>query len=157
APTNPLVANHRVSGTPTLPAAASIRFAASAAIAIGRTAPLSIRDLRWMRPIRVTDGAVELRVVVRPRGDALETGLHGDRDECARATIAPHAEVAAETLDITAIVDRCTRIVSRDELYRAFTQGGVEYRGEYRALTQVRHGVGEALGLLAPAGSAQVG
>jgi phthiocerol/phenolphthiocerol synthesis type-I polyketide synthase E len=142
---------HRIDGTPVLPATAqadALRAAAAATLPrpAGATG-LELADLLFVEPIAVPDGTTAtLAVSVRPDGTAILRGADGR--EHARATAAWVSTPPPAALDLDAIRERCT---GRPDF--AEDGGLVAFGAHWANVRQVWQSADEQLTLLEVPGS----
>ena len=137
---------HRIDGTPVLPATAQVDALRAAAAATlprpdGATG-LELADLLFVEPIAVPDGtAAALEVSVRPTGAVTLRGADGR--EYARGTAAWSTTPAPAPLDLAAVRERCT---GRPDL----TEGGglVEFGAHWANVREAWQSADEQLTLL---------
>ncbi|WP_344608378.1 SDR family NAD(P)-dependent oxidoreductase, partial [Streptomyces glaucus] len=164
----PYLADHRVLDVPTLPGAAHLEFVREALTAsVPGAAPTGVRlrDVTWLRPVRVT-GPRTLRITLTPGAGGADG--HAVRTFEVRADDAPdvHARGTAQldpalrdapagTHDIDALRSGCPRRRDADECYALFTRMGLDYGPALRAVRALYHGPDGALARLRlPAGAA---
>ena len=144
---SPLARGHKVAGHTVLPAAASITLFAALARKAGRRSAAVLQEVRWLRPV-LLDEAVGAEVEVRiDAGGRLTLTAAGQVSATAR--VADPGEISApRSVDVNAIAAACPRVVDVEALYRDFAAGGLEYGGDFRALSALRAGDGVAVGTL---------
>ncbi|MEU7304876.1 SDR family NAD(P)-dependent oxidoreductase, partial [Streptomyces sp. NPDC007206] len=157
----PYLADHRVLDVPTLPGAAHVEFVREALTASTPGAPATgvrLRDVTWLRPVRVTEPRT-LRITLTPCGG--DTGDTAERTFEVRADDAPdvHArgtaqldpalrDAPAETRDIDALRAGCPRRRDADECYALFARMGLDYGPALRTVQTLYHGPDGALARL---------
>ncbi|MEO6082657.1 MAG: SDR family NAD(P)-dependent oxidoreductase, partial [Umezawaea sp.] len=153
-PGDPLVRDHVIGGAPVLPATAGMVVLAEVARAEGLLGPLRIKAMRWPRPVVVTEPRT-LQVRKSPKADGFAVTLADDSGEYVQGTVTATA-VEEERLDLPALRGKCLETTPVDEIYRRFAAGGVDYRGDHRALEELRWGAADALGTLRDTGKGLV-
>ena len=142
-----LLADHRVSGRPVLPAAATVALVRAAAGPV----PTQFADLLWNRPIAL-DAPARLRLA-RPSPD----GSKGFEILDAEGSVAVSGTVLAgcppqpAPEPLAAIAARCPERLTGTVLYQDFAAAGLECGPVFRRLLEVSIGKTEALGRLDPA------
>ncbi len=131
APDAPLVAGHRVEGTPVLPGAAILAAASEAAAALRPGVQVALDDIVWLARVEVGEPR---RLVLRANPDlslADDTGVEFAEARLGTPATAPppDPDVLAATLPET---------VTADEIYASFGRAGLDYSGAYRGLVAVR-------------------
>ena len=153
-----VLADHRVSGVPTLPGTAYLEMARIAGeLATGRSVR-KIRNITWISPLSaegdaVTEAVVELRPV---SGDVMfevfGEDAEGKRRLFAQGKLVFSGESTADTqdarLDVAAILARSRKVLDRATAYPLFETVGMAYGDSFQLLQEV-HRDGEAvLGML---------
>ncbi|GGP71205.1 SDR family NAD(P)-dependent oxidoreductase [Streptomyces sindenensis] len=146
------LSDHRVGGRPMLPAVAYLEMALaavrSALPAQARDTDLSVRDVVWLRPFALGDGARELHITLSP-GAGQETvafRIHGDHTHCQGEVGLGPAAGPEHTVDLDEVRARCDRPrVEGAWCYRAFTHMGIDYGRSHQAIGTVHRGAEEAL------------
>ena len=153
---SPLARGHKVAGRTVLPAAASIGlFAAKAREADERPAVV-LDGIRWLRPVLLDEAAgteVEVRIDAEGHLTLTTAGL---LSVTARAVDAD-ASREAPSVDVEAVAAACPRAMDVEELYRDFAASGLDYGGDFRALSALWAGNGVALATLRTAAAANAG
>jgi acyl transferase domain-containing protein/tryptophanase/pimeloyl-ACP methyl ester carboxylesterase/acyl carrier protein/SAM-dependent methyltransferase len=143
-----LVADHRVSGVPLLPAVAALELAAGSADGL----PVRVTAVQWLRPVEVSQPR-SLRLSIAPDGrftlPGAEDGAPAVRGRIARPAGTAEEVLPAETVDLAAIRARCPGQLAGSRLYPEFAAAGIEYGPSYQVIGEVRYGQDEALAALA--------
>ncbi len=153
--------DHRVGERRVLPGAVTLDMMRVAAEeSLGRPVP-TLRDVEWLRPIRVGEEPVEVEVEVVPAEDDLvaDVRIVGDHDQpvCARAVIdwEPLPSVDRGPVDLVAARARCSGHMTGAETYEAMQASGLVNGPGFRAIDSLALGSGEALAdLSAPSADA---
>ena len=167
---SPLARGHRVAGRTVLPAAASItlfaalaRRAAALARAVAEPAelePAELEEVRWLRPVLLDEEAGTAVEVRMHAGGRLTLSAAGQVSATGRVR-APDGSAAPRTVDIEAVRAACSREVDVAGLYQDFASSGLDYGGDFRALSAVHVGDGVAIATLCraalPEGMSTVG
>ncbi|MBN6545199.1 SDR family NAD(P)-dependent oxidoreductase, partial [Actinacidiphila bryophytorum] len=160
------LADHRVQGEPTLPAAATVELLQAAVLesVAGRVDherhAVHIDRLVWLRPVRAGAGGVRVRVELTPREDErLDVALcDPDAPDTVHAQgvarVREHGGEDAPRLDIDALRAACDATgLPGAECYAAYDTIGIDYGPAMRGLTTLWLGDGVALARLdLPAG-----
>lgn len=154
-----VLADHRVSGVPTLPGTAYLEMARIAGeLATGRTVR-RIRNITWISPLSaegeaVTEAIVELRPV---SGDVMfevfGEDADGKRRLFAQGKLAFSAESAAGNqvdarLDVAEILARSRKVLDRASAYPLFETVGMGYGDSFQLLQEVYRDGDAVLGAL---------
>ncbi|QDV31858.1 Phenolphthiocerol synthesis polyketide synthase type I Pks15/1 [Planctopirus ephydatiae] len=146
---------HRLLGTPILPASAVISMGFAACRAAGQLGPLAISDLSIEKPvgwdnsadrvlrteIAAKDSSVLSIVISSHEPNGIAPLVHATANRsCA---LPPHSPEGP--LELAAITSRCEDAVEADQFYTSLRQFGVDYRLEARHLTGIRAGQIERL------------
>ncbi|WP_144408729.1 SDR family NAD(P)-dependent oxidoreductase [Chromobacterium vaccinii] len=147
------LADHVVSGIPTLPGTAYLELARKAGeLAAGR--PVArLRNVTWVSPLALEDGGSrEAFVELKPDGEAVAFEVRGGESRQLHAQgrlfYADGGDAPEERIDLDAIRARCGRTLAAGEVYAAFAAAGMAYGPGFRVLSEVRCGDGETLGRL---------
>jgi acyl transferase domain-containing protein/thioesterase domain-containing protein/acyl carrier protein len=151
---------HRTkAGTALIPGTGYIELIRAALAERGVEPPFEIRDLYFIRPLRVKDGE---KKVVRVRLRETDVGYTVEvRSECsiegqrawelhALGQVASIKETEApEKVDLATVASRCTNRIEKDENgLRSSQEAHLAFGPRWRVLTSMRIGDGEALGEL---------
>ncbi|HEX6969589.1 MAG TPA: SDR family NAD(P)-dependent oxidoreductase [Micromonosporaceae bacterium] len=163
-PTDWLVADHRVGGTPLLPGVAVleavVRAVTSPAAAgtdlntpTGITDPLRIAGVQWLRPFTVTSPRTP-RLDLTPYRDALRftlTAADEPEQVVAQGRVLRDVgdRIESEVVELDTVRERCTGRIDSAEIYAGFTVAGISYGPSFQVLDEVRYTDDEALGVLA--------
>ncbi|WP_211717728.1 SDR family NAD(P)-dependent oxidoreductase [Nocardiopsis sp. MG754419] len=137
--TDALLDDHRVAGAPTLPGAAHLEYARAA---LGAESGVVLRDVTWLRTLEVAD-AVELTVEVRDGAFRARVGDVVYAEGRARTDTIP-----GHVRDLDAERGECTAHLDEAEVYARFDRMGMSYGPAFRAIEELHHGPGVALGRL---------
>jgi amino acid adenylation domain-containing protein len=158
--TAPLLADHRLEGTPVLPAAVSVQMALAAAdVVLGPTDTHELADVRFERLLAVASGTRTVQVTLSPDSNAM-TGFR-------LASAIPRPGTSAliwtthttgnfrqvtpgspDHLHLDEVRSRCKVEVSLDEHWRCLKAAGLTYGSHLRSIDRIWAGDGEALALL---------
>nr|WP_294549481.1 SDR family NAD(P)-dependent oxidoreductase [uncultured Rhodopila sp.] len=165
-PDEPIVRDHLVRGVPVMPGAGYLEMALAAAAEVEPGRRFSLADVVWLRPLAVTGEALDVRVVLRSRGDALsyevrtDAGLHG-RGLLRPAESGPQPSAGAPGVSpgdagssgalgpIDAIRARCPVRLDGETLYQSFAASGLQYGPFFRCIRRIWCGSAEALAEIA--------
>jgi myxalamid-type polyketide synthase MxaE and MxaD len=142
---------HRVQGEIVFPAAAFIQMA--------RAAGDQLAQIRFEQMLFLHAGETRrLQLVVegeRFRISSCMTGAEAEPEWTLHATgsIAAANDERRQT-DISEIHERCGETIDPDEFYTALSHNGLDYANEYRGITELWRGNGEALAKVAPSDDA---
>jgi polyketide synthase PksN len=146
--------DHEVSGVPTLPGTAYLEMARKAGeLAAGRAVG-AVRNVTWVSPLAVRDGApVEAFIELQGGADAASFEVFsmapdGARRLHAQGKLAYDNAAADECIDLAAIRGRCATTIAASEAYPLFATLGMHYGPSFQVLREVRSGDGEVLGEL---------
>ncbi|GGQ68345.1 type I polyketide synthase [Streptomyces asoensis] len=147
--------DHRVTGEVWLPGAAFLGMALEAAAATSPDgAEVSLADVRFLRPLRLTEDApVRLQLVLRPAADgtrvftiASAAAAGGDWERHAEGRVTTGAPPVGATLD--EIRRRCEEDVELDAVYARLNALGIDYGPAFRNLESGRRTGSAAIGRL---------
>lgn len=156
------LADHVVSGIPTLPGTAYLDLARKAGeIAAGRKVR-KISSVIWMSPLTAeaaapTEAFIELKPVIDPKGEAVAFEVFSKaadgtkRVYCqGRLSYAGVSQSAPEPeyIDLGAIRARCQQVFEGKEIYPLFQSLGMHYGPSFQLLQEVRKNETELLGAL---------
>ena len=131
---------HRVDGTPMLPAAAVIELSAAALGRRDGRPPTGLSDLMWTRPITGT-GPFDLRL--EPQGEGTLRLTLAGVEHATLATAPPAASPAK--LDVAVLQARFAHVVDGAGMYEAAAARGIAYGPAFRLIDRLWSGDGEAL------------
>ncbi|MCX5202696.1 SDR family NAD(P)-dependent oxidoreductase [Streptomyces sp. NBC_00237] len=154
----PFLADHRVHGTRVFPAAASIEMVRAAAHEAvvqddGADSSVRLRDVAWLRPLRVDDAPLDVKVGLFPDGDdrvvfEVYTGTSATDPSAvvhSRGVVEPRVAEPVAPLDLDALRAACGTPYGTDEAYAAFGRAGLDYGPAMRGLAQILTGTGQLL------------
>ncbi|WP_148313291.1 SDR family NAD(P)-dependent oxidoreductase [Sorangium cellulosum] len=156
APSDPRVRDHLVEGRPVAPAALVLDLVV-ASVRAGGQERLRLRDVSWIRPLRVEEATLSCHVELTPRGDELTFEIFtqssgADRQVFGRGTLAPPSRTGERTeqehRDVAAIEARCDVREDAGARYRALGLAGLDYGATYRVLRRLSRNDREALATL---------
>ncbi|WP_326950854.1 SDR family NAD(P)-dependent oxidoreductase [Amycolatopsis sp. NBC_01307] len=139
--------DHCLRGVPVLPAVAYLELARDA---LGAETGVRISDVRWLRPIEVTEPRrVEVRLDPADQAGrrAFEVHVDGDAAVYAQGT----GEIAAltpETLAVEQLRDGCTHSLDAAGFYRTYERIGMDYGPALRAVRSLHYDDGIAVARL---------
>jgi acyl transferase domain-containing protein/acyl carrier protein len=132
--TESFLADHVIRGTRTLPAAAYLEIARAAVErSIGTTVRLT--NVRWVRPLTVTDSPVEVRIAVTP--DALGFEITTEDVVHCQGTAVLDDPADAPVVDVAALRDASTRSIDGADCYAEFTAVQMHYGPSHRVLAEL--------------------
>ncbi|MGK5638353.1 type I polyketide synthase [Streptomyces sp. URMC 126] len=147
----PWLADHRVAGSVVMPATGYAEMALAAGrIALGAPAEVEHLDISGALVIPWDDASrIHLQVSLDPDDGILRVSSGEDRTDRTRH----HARARVRTLlrprpapcDVSAVRDRCPKTVTAEEHYAGCAEAGLSYGPEFRVLTELRVGEGEAV------------
>lgn len=116
-----------------------------------------VENLTWEQPLVAGEGPLDLRISLHPRRDGLEAEI-STRPETGEATVLCRGEIpldrgiapetGSDSLEIEAVVSRCSRQWTGEECYRIFEEKGTFYGDSFRPIRMLYGGEGEALAYL---------
>jgi phthiocerol/phenolphthiocerol synthesis type-I polyketide synthase E len=147
-----VLAEHAVAGAPTVPGTTYLEMARAAWALETGTPEVEIRDVTFVSPLLVPNGARQVRVVLaagnggKPFHIESRMGADGAWQEHARGVLYPLA-APAPPQDLAAIAVRCTMGDHAAEALEAFTAGNslVFWGPRWHSLRRARIGTDEAL------------
>lgn len=158
-PADWVVGEHRLKdGSALLPGTGFIELAAEALAAQGEAGPFEIRDLTFLRALRVGDEGVEVALGLRRSeagyafqvASAAEAGGRRGFVRNAEGTLALAPAAAPAPLDLAAIAARCSRARAADPAGLASAQEAhLAFGPRWRVLRETALGEGEGLARLA--------
>ncbi|MEV6613187.1 SDR family NAD(P)-dependent oxidoreductase [Streptomyces sp. NPDC051051] len=149
APAHPLIDGHRVGDLRLLPAAAVLEMARAAAAHAGYSVPVRLRDVRWLRPLVVTEAAVSARTRLRRDGAGLAFTLLGDTgDRLAEGVVEALADDVPEPVPVELIRAALPHRHDGADLYADLAGAGLVYGPALRAVEWIASGADEALASL---------
>ncbi|QUX26969.1 SDR family NAD(P)-dependent oxidoreductase [Nocardiopsis akebiae] len=156
--------DHVVHGARVMPGAALLEAVVAAAslscrTAVGPSAPLALRDVVLLRPLRVADEPYELHVGLRPEDDGdirfrVSGALKGtDAEEavsCTEGVLYLVEGVEETVLDLPALRAACDLPgLTAERCYELYRESGIAYGPAHRAVRHVWAGRRQALAQLA--------
>ena len=146
------LSDHVVGGSRILPGVAyleMVRAAIARSAAVGEGEEIRLRQVAWLRPIVVGADAVDVDVellaaedggicfeIYSGSGDAQQLHSQG------QVAVGPVA-AGGSVVDLNALRAQCTRSVSANECYDAFSKVGIDYGPAHRGLAALYCGVDE--------------
>ncbi|WP_308159058.1 SDR family NAD(P)-dependent oxidoreductase [Amycolatopsis magusensis] len=138
--------DHAIGELKVLPAVAALELAAATAAGGGRVR--GIVNVLWSRPVLVTHDPVDVRVRLAPAPEGVAYEIrHGD-DLCSAGTLLfgePEQAALAEVTDLSAIRERCPRVLDGPECYEVFDRMGGGYGPSFQPLRSLASRPGEVL------------
>lgn len=147
------LADHKVKGNSTLPGVAYLEMAREAVVragGAGRTSPVTLSGVVWLRPAVVTDKPLNLRIRIRSlNNDELGYEIYALTDGedlvyCKGNGRSMEASTAMEPrmLDVNQLLESCSlQRVAGDAIYSAYSSLGLHYGSTYRAVVEVNCGM----------------
>ncbi|QCW80423.1 SDR family NAD(P)-dependent oxidoreductase [Streptomyces sp. S6] len=149
APAHPLIDGHRVGDLRLLPAAAALEMARAAAAHAGYPVPVRLRDVRWLRPLVVTEAAASARTRLRRDGAGLAFTLLCDSgDRLAEGVVETLADDVPEPVPVELIRAALPHRHEGTDLYTDLAGAGLVYGPALRAVEWIASGADEALASL---------
>ncbi|MBX3711508.1 MAG: SDR family NAD(P)-dependent oxidoreductase [Lysobacter sp.] len=153
-----VLADHRVSGVPTLPGTAYLEMARIAGeLATGRRVR-KVRNITWISPLSaegdaVTEAIVELRPVSgEVMFEVFSEAADGKRRLFAQGKLVfaatDEGEAPSEYVDLQAIRSRSAKVIDGRDAYPLFRSVGMDYGPSFQVLQEVFRSDSEVLGLL---------
>ncbi len=171
AATIPFLEQHRVFGTPVLPATGYLELAMAAAAEMFDSRRYAVKNLVLIRPLMLPEGERRtIQMVFNEAGPGVFTFqifcLQG-KDKNSRvewvlhatgeiATVAPGDSIPG-TSDIAQIQRRCTHKVEAETFYESLRLRGLEFGSDFKGLEGLWKLDAEAIGLIQTAGSLLAG
>jgi len=143
-----------------IPGTGYLEVAAEALHELGEHGTFEIRDLFFIRPLQIDDGASrEVRVKMRRNDEGYAMEIRSACQVEGRPAWQLHAQatlalghsldgVSRKTHDVDAIAKRCERVESDETGIRSPQEEHLSFGPRWRVLTEARYGDGEALGSL---------
>ncbi|WP_437495035.1 SDR family NAD(P)-dependent oxidoreductase [Sorangium sp. So ce1014] len=156
APSDPRIRDHVVEGRPVAPAALVLDFVVAIARAGGQE-QTRLRDVSWIRPLRIDEATLPCHVELTPCGDELTFEIFTQSSGAARqvfgsGTLALSSRTGGKTeqerRDVVALEARCNVREDAGARYRALGLAGLDYGATYRVLRQLSRNDTEALATL---------
>ncbi len=142
--------DHQLGGQKVLPGAASLELALAGAIRALENPGVRLRQVVWMRPLAAGGDGLKIELSLRSESDGRVSfklkGSNGDVHVQGKAEVS--AGLRVETVDLSAIRDRCLGTVSPDVLYPGFANRGLEYGTGFRVIQEIRYSDQEVLSLV---------
>ncbi|MGE0221886.1 MAG: SDR family NAD(P)-dependent oxidoreductase [Acetobacteraceae bacterium] len=131
---NSVLAHHRVMGEPTLPGVATLALAAEAARRLGRTFPLTLTAVTWLRPLSAHADSLDARLVLREGTDGWRLNLLRDGVVHATAVVSTHGGTSQGPW----VEDgRDGARMTAAALYDRLAERGLEYGPAFRTIRTV--------------------
>jgi 1-acyl-sn-glycerol-3-phosphate acyltransferase len=146
--------DHVVQGAPLWPGAAYVEQAAAARTALDDPPAIVVRDLEFLKPLRVSgDGGTPVQfsmdqsdgrfeIFAMPSGESQNWVCH------ARGSVTAARNLATRRVDLEAARQRCTNAASVDDFYERMAQRGLQYGPIFRGVRRLWTGRREALGAI---------
>ncbi|MFD8214464.1 SDR family NAD(P)-dependent oxidoreductase [Streptomyces sp. NPDC059697] len=148
-PAHPLIDGHRVGDLRLLPAAAVLEMARAAAATAGYPVPVRLRDVRWLRPLVVTETTASARTRLHRDGGGLAFTLLGDTgDRLAEGVVEALADDVPEPVPVELILAALPHRHDGADLYADLAGAGLVYGPALRSVEWIASGPGEALASL---------
>lgn len=159
----PVARDHRVRGEAVLPGVAYLEMAIAAATDAAQASVLPggalLRNVVWVRPLRLVDGGCAVEVALRAEpGDGIEfeisTSAAGEPGASSvvhcQGTIVLGQQLSPGSLDVSALVAECRgHELDGAAIYAAFEAVGIEYGASYRGIERLFVGARQAMARLA--------
>ncbi len=126
---NPFLRDHQVNGQSILPGVCYLEMACAGVEALGSAKVRGIRDVVWLRPLTLRDGAIEVVLRLTPEGGrfAFQVETDGSQTPCCRGVVS-YDDVSRSDpprMDLDAVRRRCDYEIDAASLYAKFREGGV--------------------------------
>jgi phthiocerol/phenolphthiocerol synthesis type-I polyketide synthase D len=157
--------DHSLRGVPVMPASGLIEVMLEAARAMGRTAPIELRDIAFLALLPL-DAPCRIQTVVRPHGAGLTIEIHSRPSSGSSWTLhasallvaaQPQATAGLATPaaapDVQSWYGRCLEPLTPADLYARMSDSGLDYGPEFRRVIEVWRGDHEAIGVVGGDGS----
>ncbi|WP_416966651.1 SDR family NAD(P)-dependent oxidoreductase [Streptomyces sp. 4F14] len=141
------LADHRVNGTPVMPAAAQAELIRAAG-ELALDGPVLLRGISFERLLTYADGPRTALVRLWHENDTVGFELADGDEVVASGSLDTAPLDPPAPVDLTPVADRCTEVVGHSDAYDVLRGLGLDYGARMRALGEVRLGDGEALGVL---------
>ncbi|WP_189227103.1 SDR family NAD(P)-dependent oxidoreductase, partial [Saccharothrix coeruleofusca] len=143
--------DHRLRGVPTLPAVAYLELAREALTEGGPATGVRLRDVRWLRPIEVTEPrGVEVRL--EPPDEtgarAFEVRIDGDEAVYAQGTGQVDTARTEEAVEVDRLRDGCAHSLDAAGFYRMYERIGMDYGPALRTVRSLHYDEGIAVARL---------
>jgi polyketide synthase PksN len=153
-----VLAEHLVSGRPTLPGTAYLEMARKAGELATGCAVRAIRNVTWISPLSAEPGAAtEAWIELKPAAESVQFEVFGDTADGGKRSYAQgrllfrgadDAPPADEFVDLDAIRARCAPALSGPQAYPLFEGLGMRYGASFQALQEVARNPQEVLARL---------
>ncbi|MDC0708552.1 SDR family NAD(P)-dependent oxidoreductase [Stigmatella sp. ncwal1] len=148
-----LLRDHHVQGTPVLAGVAQLEMVREAAEAAGGGSEVSVHDVVWLSPVKISPEAGLVRLTLEPReeGASFEMTLPGAAVTCSRGQLRfqdPASVKLPPQVDLQALRARCQRRIGKETLYAGFRSVGIEYGPSFQCVEDLWVQGREALGEL---------
>lgn len=141
----PDLAQHRVGGTPLMPASATAPVVAKAS---GRGS-IEIRDISWLRPVEI--GTPHSLHITNDAGRDIFEIRSGEGGLAISGVIVPQPPARPVRVDMAALQAGATEVIDGAELYRGIAMSGLQLGPGFAAITTLwRHGPAVLAALRAP-------
>ncbi|MDT7816741.1 MAG: polyketide synthase PksN, partial [Acidobacteriaceae bacterium] len=142
--------DHQLSGLKVLPGAASLELALAGASRALENMHVRLLQVVWIRPLAAEASGLKIELLLRPESDQrVSFELKGPNGE---VHVQGKAEVIAgwseESVDLSAVRDRCSATILPDVLYPAFADRGLEYGPGFRVIQEIGYNDREVLSAL---------
>ncbi|WP_217143030.1 L-histidine N(alpha)-methyltransferase [Streptomyces sp. AC627_RSS907] len=146
---HPLIDGHRVGDMRLLPAAAVLEMARAAAANAGYPVPVRLRDVRWLRPLVVTEATASARTRLRRDGAGLAFALLGDTgDRLAEGVVEALTDDVPEPVPVELLRAALPHRHDGADVYADLAGAGLVYGPAMRTVEWIAAGDGEALASL---------
>lgn len=154
--------DHRVEGMNVLPGVAHLEMARAAGSLAGGRNVRRLRNITWVRPVKISEGMKEILISLYPSGtDAVfEIGTvseNGGRLVYSQGEICfegqKETQDKGESIPVEDIRKRCTDRMTGEECYTLFGRAGIDYGSSFRVIREMSIGNGEVLTHLVPSGT----
>jgi acyl transferase domain-containing protein/acyl carrier protein len=152
----PFLADHRVQGTPVVPATAFVEMVMAAATEVWGEGPLALSGIAFHRPLPLTSGRAAItQVVLTPQTDGAATfdvfsrstgGGSWSRHASGRIRRHTGGEESGQSWEgLAEVRARCAETVDGARYYRSLAERGNTWGPAFQGLTQVARRDGEAV------------
>ncbi|SPF68544.1 This enzymatic domain is part of bacterial polyketide synthases and catalyses the first step in the reductive modification of the beta-carbonyl centres in the growing polyketide chain. It uses NADPH to reduce the keto group to a hydroxy group [Propionibacterium ruminifibrarum] len=148
-PQDPVVADHVIGGHPLVPAAAQIMAVRGCMRMLGEQQMTTLSDITFVAPIQVTSHT-EVEMSLHRQGSAIAATVETIRPDGER-TLHSRMVLGSGCLDgARSPISLAVRgdQLSRNDIYAAFQNEGIDYAGSFRSLESVTRGVEVATAVL---------
>ncbi len=147
--------DHVVQGAPLCPGAAYVEQAVAARTALDAPATVVVRDLEFLKPLRVSsDSATPMQFAMDQADGRFEIFSTPSSDSAAwichaRGSVSGAKNVKPATVDLDAVQQRCADEVTIDAFYDRMAKRGLQYGPLFRGVRHLTTGRREAIGSIA--------